>query len=311
MNICAAADIHYPREGHEWSASLARTMCESGADVLVLAGDISVGHSKQYRKFLSLFDDFAGPKLVVPGNHDLWSSSRQPNTRRRYRTSLRHIVEDSGFHYLPGDPLMVEDVGFVGVAGWYDYSFRQSEPPVPGLRVTPLRATRGEMATQLLPMNERVRIPWEELTDDDYAGKALIWEDGGRPQSLVWNDGIYVDWRAGDESVARKHSEEVLRDVAKLGDTARRLVGICHFIPFEELLGGPHEDVSFAYCRAYMGSPLLGEAFASDARFQLVLCGHAHKRKVIEKGEMVVANCSVGDQNAGPLLLTLPEGDDG
>lgn len=307
MKICAAADIHYPREGHEWSAALAQTMCASGADAMVLVGDIATGAHKGYSKLLGLFADFAGPRLFVPGNHDLWSTAKRPDTRRRYRTALRRIVEDSGFHYLPGAPMVVGDVGFVGAAGWYDYRFRQTVSPRPDLRVTPLRAARGEMATALYPISGRARIPWSELTDEDYAGKALVWEDGEGPRSLVWNDGIYTDWHESDRGVARRQAEEIARDAASLPAHVRRLVGVCHFVPFEDLLGPPSHDVAAAYGRAFMGSPLLGEAFCADRRFRLVLCGHAHEQKVLGGDRMVIANCSVGDRNAGPLLVTLPE----
>lgn len=310
MLICAAADIHYPREGYEWSAALAHTMCASGADVIVLAGDIATGAHRGYGKMLGLFGEFEGPKLFVPGNHDLWSNVQHPDTRRRYRAALRRIVEDNGFHYLPGAPRVVGDTGFVGVAGWYDYRFRQTEPPQPGVRVTPLRAARGEMATALYPIGGRARLPWSALTDEDYAGKALVWEDGEGPRSLVWNDGIYTDWHASDRAVTRQQAQEIMRDAAAVPLHVPRLVGVCHFVPFADLLGPPSNDVGLAYCRAYMGSPLLGKAFSADPRFRLVLCGHAHEQRVLHKDDMVVANCSVGDRNAGPLLLTLPDGDD-
>jgi len=310
MRICAAADVHYPGEDPAWASRLAAQMCASGADVLVLAGDTAVGEEQHYRTFLGLFEGFAGPKFFVPGNHDLWSVSRRPDTPRRYTRSLRSIAEGHGFHYLPGAPVAVGKTGFVGSAGWYDYGFRQVQSPRPGLRVMPFRVAGGRGVIELPALTPDRGVLWHELTDDHYAHKALAWKEDERLQNVVWNDAVHVDWGEADDAVARRMAADIATDAAKLGEAAR-LVGVCHFLPFAELLGSePSEDVANAFCRAYLGSPLLGEALQSDPRFRLVLCGHAHKQQVVPVGELVVANCSVGDRKAGPLLLTLPEGDE-
>ena len=310
MIICAAADIHYPREGHEWCIALAREMCTCGADVIVLAGDICVGGRQHYAELLGMFADFDGPRLFVPGNHDLWDQASTPSTLERYNTWLPQIVGDHGFHYLPHAPTRVGNVGFVGTVGWWDYAFRQTRAPRPGLRATPMQAARGDSATKLLPISGRANVPWEELTAADYAGKALVWGDDGTPQSLIWNDAIYTDWGQPDEHVVRQMAQDIMRDADEMADGVGQLIGVCHFVPFEGLLPAPADDVSAAYCRAYMGSPLLGEAFLSHPKFSTVMCGHLHMQKVIEAGRLVVTNCSVGDKNAGPLLLTLPEDED-
>jgi hypothetical protein len=38
--------------------------------------------------------------------------------------TLCDIAAEHGFHYLPGSPLITEEVGFTGSLGWYDYSLR-------------------------------------------------------------------------------------------------------------------------------------------------------------------------------------------
>ncbi len=306
MVICAAADIHYPRQGHRWSASLAGQMCDAGADAIVLAGDIATGGGELHHRFLRLFARFDGLKLLVPGNHDLWADGLPPDTHRRYREHLREIADDSGFRYLPDQPVVSGNVGFVGAAGWYDYSFRQLRPPVTGLRVTPLVARRMATGAAASPLPGRADLPWEDLTDTDYAAKGLSWCHGARTQSLAWNDALYIDWGAADADVVAAHCADLARDIAAIGAAASQLVGVCHLVPCEELLGGPTEDVAFAYCRAYMGSARLGDTLAADPRTRLILCGHAHSRRVIERGNVVFANCSVGDRNAGPLVFALP-----
>ena len=309
MLICAAADIHYPREGRDWYQALAGSMCDSGAEVLVLAGDIAVGEQQQYGKFLDLFADFGGPKLFVPGNHDLWSLSRHPDTPRRYDRALRSIAGAAGFHYLPGAPLQLGDVGFVGGAGWYDYSFRQVEAPAADLRLASFHAGRGGAGAGIAALGTGGAKAWEELTDDDYARKALAWRGGGATRNVVWNDAMYINWGEADAGVVARMAADIVRDAAAMPQ-ARALVGVCHFLPFAELLDPePTDDVGSAYCRAYLGSALLGEAFLSDPRFRLVLCGHSHRQRVLETGHLAVANCSVGERSGGPLLFTLPDGE--
>lgn len=308
MRICAAADIHYPRCGHDRAQAIAARMCQEKPDAIVLAGDVSAGPDLRYREFLGMFDSCACPKLFVPGNHDLWSESEEPDTLWRYREGLRELVEDAGFHYLPGAPLTIGEVGFAGCVGWWDYAFRQARAPYADLRVMPLAARVEEDAIKLAPLPGRSLVPWEDLTEQDYAGNALVWHDAqGAQQSIIWNDAVHVNWGMPDSAVARRLADELRADLEALGPQVRTVVGVTHFVPFAELLEGHQSDVQRAYCRAFMGSPLLGEALGRDPRLRLVLCGHQHRRQVIQRGEVVVADCGVAGDGDGPLLLTLPE----
>lgn len=308
MRICAAADIHYPRFGTDWARALARSMCEAQPDVLILAGDVSAGPDYRYRQFLGMFDTCGCPKLFVPGNHDLWSDAEEPDTSWRYSDGLRLLVEDCGFHYLPGAPFTLGDVGFAGTIGWWDYAYRQIAPPYDGLRVMPLAARVQDEATKLVPIPSRVLIPWSELTEADYDGKALVWQDlDGVQQSIIWNDVVHVDWGMPDADVARRCADELTADLAALGPEVGTIVGITHFVPFSELLSERQSDVQLAYCRAFMGSPLLGQVLERDPRVGLVLCGHQHRRYVTHRGGMVLADCGVAQDDDGPLLLNLPE----
>jgi predicted phosphodiesterase len=307
MRICAAADLHYPRDGLAHARRIAHSMCGSGAGVLVLAGDVATGEAEHQRTVLGLFADFAGPKLYVPGNHDLWSDGRSGATERLYREELPAIVEGCGFRYLPAGPVVVGDTAFVGAAGWYDYSLRQQEPPRPGLRVTPLRPVTDGETIRLRAVRHRVGIAWEDVTGADCAAGGLAWTEAGEPRSLLWNDTVHIAWGAGDAEVCRREADQVTLWLAGIPATARRIVGVCHCVPFSALLGGFTREVPLAHCRAYMGSDLLGAAFAADSRVRMVLCGHAHHQKVCEVGNVVAANCSVGARRSGPLLLTLPD----
>jgi predicted phosphohydrolase len=281
-------------------------MCESGADVLVLAGDVATGDAEHQQSVLALFSGFDGPRLYVPGNHDLWSDGRSGATERLYREQLPAIVESCGFRYLPTGPVLVDNVAFVGVVGWYDYSFRQQASPRPGLKVTPLRPVTDGDTIRLKAVRHRVGIAWEDVAAEDCAAGGLAWTEAGEPRSLLWNDAVYIAWEAGDPEVCRREADQVTRWLAQLPAHVEQVVGVCHCVPFSDLLGGFTREVSLAHCRGYMGSDLLGQAFAADPRVRMVLCGHAHHQRVCEVGHLVAANCSVGARRSGPLLLTLP-----
>jgi 3',5'-cyclic AMP phosphodiesterase CpdA len=307
VRICAAADIHYPRTDPSRCAALAEAMCESDADVLVLAGDLSTGPEKHYRQLLRLFRGFEGPRLLVPGNHDLWSIARRPDTQRRYCRTLRNIAESNGFHYLPGNPFVFRDVGFVGSIGWYDYSLRQTQSPVPGVRVTPLHARRTPHGPELDADFARRNVPWEELTEADYAGQALMWSQESVWKQLVWNDSLYVAWGDTDPATTQRLARELARDIEAVQARVDYWVGVTHCVPFAELAGEPSVDVEGAFVRAFLGSPVFGRTFVAHPKCRLVIFGHRHEQQVLSVGDVVAANCSVGDGTSGPLLLTVGE----
>jgi len=311
MRICAAADIHYPRTGPGRCEAIAERMCGSGADVLVLVGDLATGRGQHHRKLLRLFRSFTGPKLLVPGNHDLWSTGRRLDAWQRYHVVLKHIAERSGFHYLPGNPTVINGIGFVGTIGWFDYAFRQVQAPEAGLRVTPIRARRGRTGPRSEPIPGRHDVPWGELTDGDYAGQALMWNEGSLRKQLIWNDAVYVSWGAADPEVTKTLADDLAREAAIVEQQADRWVGVSHFVPFADLAGETSSNVEVAYVRAFLGSPVIGEVLASSPKCRLVLCGHRHEQQVRRIGEVVAANCSVGDGKSGPLLLTLGDAADG
>src|SRR5580700_4969537 len=107
-----------------WRASLRKRSCWP-----VISAIHWLPGSETLRQFQSL--DLL--KLVVPGNHDLWTESKSALRRRqdsgwKHDVALRGIADEHGFHYLPGSPsgspLVAGDIGFTGSVGWYDYSLR-------------------------------------------------------------------------------------------------------------------------------------------------------------------------------------------
>ena len=128
MRLFVTADIHYgARESGDRSARrLAERVEQSQPDALLVAGDTApVENESHFRAGLALFERFPGIKLLVAGNHDLWTFGGDSETI--YRERLPHLAAEHGFHPLDAKPLVVDGVGFVGTVGWYDYSFRRAD----------------------------------------------------------------------------------------------------------------------------------------------------------------------------------------
>jgi predicted phosphohydrolase len=125
--VLATADLHfrlYP-EGDAATVQLARHVCDSDADILLVAGDVADLELSNFGECLSLFEGFGGAKLLVPGNHDLWTKAS--DTEKVYRSVLPRMAEENNFAFLDHRPVVRGRTGFIGNIGWYDYSFRNPE----------------------------------------------------------------------------------------------------------------------------------------------------------------------------------------
>jgi predicted phosphodiesterase len=85
------------------------------ADVVVLAGDISVGTSgvEWAREWAD-----GRPVLYVVGNHELYGHSLPGLI-----DELREVAAGSSIHVLENDELVVDDVRFLGCTLWSDFDF--------------------------------------------------------------------------------------------------------------------------------------------------------------------------------------------
>lgn len=164
--LLVTADLHfglYP-VGDECTLKLAEFVRDSGADVFLIAGDVADADVDWFSACLDLFAGFKGEKLVVPGNHDLWSAG--VGSERKYREVLPRIAADSGFRMLDVGPVVVGGTGFIGNIGWYDYTFRN-----PDLNVT-LQQYRQKRLPGVCTWNDGRFIDWE-VSDEDFTEKCL------------------------------------------------------------------------------------------------------------------------------------------
>lgn len=124
MKIGLLSDVHAHR--HDQTADVERLVdyvTDSPApDLLVLAGDIShvTGEVSDLLGALSR----PCPKCWVPGNHDIWvidAESAKDSAAYRYEVLFPGLSRETGWHYLPGGPLLLNDFGLavVGTLGWF------------------------------------------------------------------------------------------------------------------------------------------------------------------------------------------------
>ena len=308
MRIVALADVHYPGGRRDRLEKLVRACNAARPDVLVLAGDLPTLGNSYIRQVFRAFSTIECPRFFVAGNHDIWTEGGV-DTLGQYEQTLAQLCTEHGFHYLDRGPAAVGDVGFVGCLGWYDYTLRQIEQPVEGIRVTPAHPLHRSTLAHLAPLPGRSELEWSELTERDYAGKALIWEEDNRTHTLVWNDVIYAEWGMTDAQVVDMQVRKLRRSLEQVGDV-RRLVAVTHTVPFLEAFGQPYRRVDFAFCRAYMGSARLGEALAGEERLAVWICGHVHYQVVVSCRGVTVVNvsCAPEQREAGPTLIVLGPG---
>jgi len=131
MKICCFGDLHYSGT-REWLLRIiedyiASTCNDEDVDVVIVVGDItSTGNFDHLREVLELLrGELVTPYvMVVPGNHDIYVFLEEQGVDSLVKLQLfNDMVEEAGFIALMKKPFILDNVGFVGSIGWYDYSF--------------------------------------------------------------------------------------------------------------------------------------------------------------------------------------------
>jgi predicted phosphohydrolase len=248
--IASVSDIHtdYP-ENRDAVVKLASEIHKSGADVVIIAGDVS-HKNERISRALRAFREVAPCVGYVPGNHDLWFDvpgvPLRPDldTWHRYHVELRSIAESAGAHYLPASPLVVDGVAIVGSCGWYDYSLAPEW----------LRATVAE----------------ETLAAKQFGG-------------VMWKDALCIAFRDGqgelmrDADVARRMESELKAQLDLVADRedVKEVVVATHHQPFYEVVQRTG-TLPWEYFNAFMGSTGLGEVIKGAPKVKTAVYGHTH-----------------------------------
>ncbi len=242
MRIAVTADLHWGHDAQGDSASreLVRQVEALSPDLFILAGDVGVhGH---WEECLALFSALDAVRLVLPGNHDVWTTQPTPASLDLYERRLPESAARHGFHYLDREPYLAPDgrTAVIGSMNWYDYSFADPalEAEVPGAAAMYPR--------KLFPRGRH-------------------------------NDGRYVRFGLSDAEFTSRVVDRFRRHLAELPGEVERVVVAQHHPPVRELFyPTPITSVDGRFWMAYTGNRAMQEAVLADPRISHVFCGHTH-----------------------------------
>lgn len=242
MRLAVTSDLHWGLSpaGDAASRDLARCVEALAPDAFALAGDVGEGES--FSRCLDLFARLQCPRLVVPGNHDLWTRDPGASSLERYRQVLPDLAATAGFHYLDQHPVTSTD-GKVGIAGsinWYDYSFAD-------------------------PVVEREHPEAPELY------RAKLFPNGQH------NDGRFVRLAMSDAEFTGEVVSWFTAQLAELPATVEQVIAIQHHPPVRELFyPTPLTNTYQRFWLAYTGNRRMQDLVLSEPRIRTVICGHTH-----------------------------------
>lgn len=270
MRIIITSDLHYNvARSRGPTEAIAREICTSGGDVLLFVGDSASTDLSVLDQVLGLFESFKGVKLLVAGNHELWTIGGA-DSLAKYEREVAESCRRNGVHYLDASPIRLGDIGFVGNVGWYDFSFR------PAAMRIPLRFYRHKVAPGAAACLEKHRHLLAEDTDVPPAAREVTsrWMDGERVR-LPMGD---VEFTQALACKLRRHLEEIDAQVDRI------IVGL-HHLPFAELV--PRTIIpNWAFAGGFLGSELFGETLLEFPKISHVFCGHSHREMTCRKGHL-------------------------
>lgn len=242
MRLAVTSDLHWGLDpaGDQATRELARQVEVLAPDVFVISGD--VGEGECFLQCLELFSRLDGARLVVPGNHDLWTRAPTDMSWERYLRVLPELAEAAGFHYLDHQPFLspMEGVAIVGSINWYDYSFAAPE-------VEREHPNAAEMYQAKLFPNGR------------------------------HNDGRFVRLQRSDAEFTGEVVARFTEQLAALPETVAQVIAIQHHPPVRELFyPTPLTTTYQRFWLAYTGNRRMQDAVLADARIRTIVCGHTH-----------------------------------
>ena len=276
MRILLTADLHY---NHARSKPLADDLIDrmnrAGGDVLVVIGDTATHEGDALEQCLSRFI-FAGPKLIVAGNHELWTLG--DDSYAIFQEELPRRVRALGWQWLETEPFITSDLAIVGTIGWYDYSFAQENLEIPRRfyesKISPgAAAYLGGHYAHLL----------DHAADISQRAKQIV---------ARWNDGRYVKLHRSDEKFLAEVTDRLDRQLAAAAQV-KNVVAVTHHLPFVELLPPPH-NAQWDFAKAYLGAAVLGRTLLKYPNLRHAYCGHSHFPATARVGHIHAVNIGSG-----------------
>jgi len=290
MRLLVTADLHY---NHPKSKALADDlidrMNQAGGDVLLLVGDTAVADGDSLEQCLSRIR-FAGPKLFVAGNHELWTHG--PDSYALFTDELPRRVRALGWQWLQTDPYVAPgtdgDVAIVGSVGWYDYAFAPE-----GLGI-PRRFYEHKVSPGVAARLDAYRLLLERKDDVSPGAMEVV---------ARWNDGQFVKLGRSDDAFLDELLGQ-LRGQLESVHSVRTVVAAVHHLPFRELLPPPG-GAQWDFAKAYLGSDRIGKLLLEFPNVRLALCGHSHFPAEATVGHVRAINIGSGYRSKTSKALDL------
>jgi predicted phosphodiesterase len=271
MRLAFTSDLHidsHAANRRVWQEMVA-ILQDIQPDVFICCGDIAAD-ARQFGLTLFALEPLRCPKLLVPGNHDVWIQNgnwlrRGVTSRQKYYELLPALCREAGFHPLWLEPYVLGDVAFCGSMGWYDYSLRNHAFD-------------------------------EQFSLQDYHRKHF--------QDHLWNDARFVHWHSSQEDGTTSHpvsdvaltahmADELTRQLQCAQQLAPRIIAVTHMLPFRAMMYY-HQEPQQDYFGAFMGSLLLGDVLQTCPKVELVLSGHTHRKLTVQVGRIVAHTSPLG-----------------
>jgi len=110
VKLAAVGDLHCTKNSHGKLQVLFQQIAQSGADILLLCGDlVDYGQLEEAAVLAKELAPVKVPILGVLGNHEYESGQQQ---------EVRRILEEAGVIVLDGDAEEILGIGFVGAKGF-------------------------------------------------------------------------------------------------------------------------------------------------------------------------------------------------
>jgi 3',5'-cyclic AMP phosphodiesterase CpdA len=199
-----------------------------------------------------------GPKLFVPGNHELWTVPGG-DSHALLADELPRRVRALGWRWLPGEPFVENGAAIVGSLGWYDYSFA---PPHLGI---PRRFYENKVSPGAAAQLAQHRALLERTDDIALDAMEIV---------ARWNDAQFVHLGRSDEQFLDEQLAMLRGDLQSVA-TATTVLAAIHHLPFPELLP-PNHSANFDFAKAFLGSGRIGELLLEFPPVKHVYCGHSH-----------------------------------
>jgi Calcineurin-like phosphoesterase len=262
MRIAFTSDIHIDitRNNRALLPHLAEAATKLEPDVFVIAGDVA-NTAEGVDEALAAFEGLRCHKLFVPGNHDVWVESQRSvrkgkDSWHKHDVVLPEICAKRDFTFLPGRPLVIDDVLFAGSLGWYDYSM--ADPRLEQVFDT-LDYARGEFKHPNYHVGQWMDVRnacWLMAPGDPNWRKRRI--------------------RLSDRRVCEMLQSRLDADLRAISTTTRSVVAVVHTSAFLECVERSPTADPF---NAYAGSTHIGEMLSSLAQSAPAYCisGHLHE----------------------------------